>query len=79
MATMNISLTDDLKAFVEAQVAARSYTSASEYLRELIRKQRDIEEFRKKLHEGASSPVEGEMDTAFFDRLRSRSRSRATR
>ncbi len=76
MATMNISLTDDLKAFVESQVAARSYTSASEYLRELIRRQRDVEEFRQKLQEGAVSPIEGEMDGKFFDGLRERTRNR---
>ncbi len=38
MATMNISLPDELKQFVDAQVAEQSYTSSSEYLRELIRK-----------------------------------------
>lgn len=79
MTTMNISLPDDLKAFVENQVATRSYTSASEYLRELIRRQRDIEDFRQKLHEGAHSPVEGNMDKAFFDGLRTRARNRAAR
>ncbi len=76
MATMNISLTDDLKAFVEDQVAARSYTSASEYLRDLIRRQKEIEDVRQKLLDGASSPIEGEMDKAFFDGLRTRSRNR---
>lgn len=70
MATMNISLTDDLKTFVEAQVAARSYTSASEYVRELVRRQRDVEELRAKLLEGAASPAEGEMDDAYFAELR---------
>ena len=43
MATMNISLPDDLKAFVDAQVAEHAYGSTSEYLRDLIRKQRDVE------------------------------------
>ena len=42
MATMNISLPDELKQFVDAQVAEHAYGSASEYLRELIRKQRDV-------------------------------------
>ncbi|NWG75507.1 MAG: type II toxin-antitoxin system ParD family antitoxin, partial [Rubrivivax sp.] len=39
MSTMNISLPDDLKAFVDEQVAARAYGSASEYLRALIRRE----------------------------------------
>jgi antitoxin ParD1/3/4 len=37
MTTMNISLPDDLKAFVEDRVAQEGYTSASEYFGDLIR------------------------------------------
>lgn len=55
MATMNISLPDDLKAFVDAQVAEHAYTSSSEFLRELIRKQRDVEKLRGLLLEGFNS------------------------
>jgi len=35
--TLNISLPRPLKAFVEEQTATEGYTSASEYIRELIR------------------------------------------
>ncbi len=35
--TLNISLPKPLKAFVEEQTAAEGYTSASEFIRELIR------------------------------------------
>ena len=35
MTTMNISLPDEMKAFVEAQMATEGYASASEYLRAL--------------------------------------------
>lgn len=55
MATMNIFLPDELKAFVDAQVAEHAYGSTSEYLRELIRKQRDVEKLRAMLLEGANS------------------------
>ena len=41
MATMNVSLTDELKAWVEEQVASGRYGNASEYVRELIRGQQD--------------------------------------
>lgn len=78
MSTMNISLPDDLRAFVDEQVAARGYASTSEYLRELIRKQKDIEQLRQKLLEGASSPVVGVMDEAWFESLRERARRRPT-
>lgn len=37
MQTMNISLPDPLKQYVEEQVAAGGYSSASEYIRELVR------------------------------------------
>jgi antitoxin ParD1/3/4 len=44
MATMNISLTDKLKSFVEAKVESGDYGNASEYFRDLIRKQQAHEE-----------------------------------
>ncbi len=37
MQSMNISLPDPLKAFVDAQIAQGRYSSVSEYVRELIR------------------------------------------
>ena len=37
MESMNISLPEPLKQFVDGQVAAGRYSSASEYVRELIR------------------------------------------
>lgn len=37
MQTMNISLPDPLKQYVEEQVTVRDYSSASEYMRELVR------------------------------------------
>ena len=37
MTTMNISVPDEMKAFVEAQMTQEGYASASEYLRALIR------------------------------------------
>lgn len=76
MATMNISLTDDLKQFVDEQVAAKSYTSTSEYLRELIRRQRDVERFRALIDEGLHSGPGIEANEAFFKRLHARARGR---
>jgi antitoxin ParD1/3/4 len=70
MATMNISLPDDLKAFVDAQVAEHAYGSTSEYLRELIRKQRDLAKLRAMLLEGFDSGAGPVADEAFFDELR---------
>ncbi len=69
MATMNISLPDELKTFVDTQVAEHGYGSTSEYLRDLIRKQRDIEKLRNMLLEGANSGPGRLVDDAFFAEL----------
>ena len=39
MATMNISLPDQMKAWVEAQSADGRYANSSDYVRDLIRKE----------------------------------------
>ena len=77
MSTMNISLPEELKAFVDQQVASRGYTSSSEYVRELIRKEQDREKLRGLLLEGLNSGPGRVADAAFFDELRQRVRDRA--
>jgi antitoxin ParD1/3/4 len=64
MTTMNISLPDEMKAFIEAQMTAEGYASASEYLRTLIRdaqkrvaKQALEEKFREALESGPATPM----------------------
>jgi antitoxin ParD1/3/4 len=41
MATMNISLPDDLKSYVEAQVRTGLYANVSDFVRDAIRDRRD--------------------------------------
>lgn len=77
MATMNISLPDELKQFVDEQVAEGAYGSSSEYLRELIRKQRDVEKLRTLLLEGANSGPAQLADAAFFAEMRDIAEGRA--
>ena len=74
---MNISLPDELKAFVDEQVGARAYGSASEYMRELLRRERDIEQLRGLLLDGLNSGPGRVADAAYFDELRQRVRERA--
>ena len=72
MATMNISLPDEMKAFVEAQMAADGYASASEYLRALIReeqKRRAKQALEAKLLEGLQGPAV-EMTREDWDSIR---------
>ena len=74
MTTMNISVPDEMKAFVEAQMAQEGYASASEYLRALIRdaqKRQAKQELEAKLLEGLQSPV-SEMTDADWSALRQR-------
>jgi antitoxin ParD1/3/4 len=67
MTTMNISVPDEMKAFVEAEMAQEGYASASEYLRALIRDaqkrraKRALEaKFREALESGPATPMTGD-------------------
>jgi antitoxin ParD1/3/4 len=74
MTTMNISLPDEMKAFIEAQMTQEGYASASEYLRTLIREEqrrRAKQALEAKLLEGLQSPA-SEMTDADWDALRQR-------
>jgi antitoxin ParD1/3/4 len=58
MESMNISLPEPLKLFVDGQISAGRYSSASEYVRELIRndeKRKAEEQLEALLLEGLSS------------------------
>ena len=64
MATLNISLPEPMRKFVEKQVAKGGYATASEYLRDLIRqaeKKAGLEwlkgELRKGLNSGPATPM----------------------
>lgn len=74
MTTMNISLPDALRSFVADQVSARGYSTSSEYVRDLIRNDRDRQRLRGLLLEGAASPQAGIADADYFDSLRRRVR-----
>ena len=76
MSTMNISLPESLKAFVDEQVAGRGYGTSSEYVRELIRRDQDRQALRGLLFEGAASAPASPADAGTFEALRDRVRSR---
>ena len=59
MATMNISLSDEMKLFVEDQAEEEGYASVSEYLRAIIRDAQHRKakgELERKLLEGLQGP-----------------------
>ena len=72
MTTMNISLPDALKTFVDEQVNQRGYGTSSEYVRELIRRDQDRLHLRGLLLAGAGSEPSQPATAAYFDGLRSR-------
>mgnify|MGYP000884079732 CR=1 FL=1 len=77
MSTMNISLPETLKTFVDEQVSQRGYGTSSEYVRELIRKDQDRLQLRGLLLAGASSPPAAPADATYFEGLRHRVRQSA--
>jgi antitoxin ParD1/3/4 len=72
MSTMNISLPDSLRTFVEEQVSARGYGTSSEYVRELIRKDLDRQNLRDLLLKGASSELTASVNAQYFQDMRER-------
>jgi len=78
MLTMNISLPHSLKKYVDEQVAGRGYGTSSEYMRELIRKDRDRQRLRALLLEGAESEPAGVADAGYFERSRTSVRKDAS-
>lgn len=77
MATMNISLPDSLKSFVDQQIVQGTYGSSSEYIRELIRKDQDRTHLRNLVLKGAASAPGPVADATFFEELRARIQTRA--
>ena len=77
MSTMNISLPDTLKSFVDEQVSQRGYGTSSEYVRELIRRDQDRLQLRGLLLAGAASVPAAPADASYFDGLRDRVRKAA--
>ena len=74
MTTMNISLPEALKTFVDEQVSQRGFGTSSEYVRELIRKDQDGMQLRGLLLAGAETEPAQPATQAYFDGLRDRIR-----
>lgn len=60
MAQMNVSIPEKLKGWAEARVAEGRYSSTSDYVRDLVRRDQEAEESRRRLQaaidEGLASP-----------------------
>ncbi len=75
MSTMNISLPEQMRSFVEAQVLQGQYSSASDYVRALIRADQDRRaqaELEAKLLDAVESGQFAEVTPDLFKSLRER-------
>ena len=76
MATMNISVTDQMRAWVEAQVGEGRYATASDCLRDLVRERMDREAklaaLRGEIQKGIDSGISEKSWEEFTGELRSR-------
>ena len=75
MSTMNVSLPDELKAYVDDQVGEGGYGSTSEYVRDLIRRDKNRQQLRRALLDGAASAPGPIADSSYFETLRGRIRT----
>ncbi|WP_445638040.1 Putative addiction module antidote protein, CopG/Arc/MetJ family [Nostoc sp. DSM 114161] len=79
MKSINISLPDTMRAYIEEQVAQGGYSSVSEYFRELVRqdqKQRAKERLETMLLEGLNSGDATEMTVKDWEDIRQTIRER---
>jgi antitoxin ParD1/3/4 len=74
MSTLNVSLPDTLKTFVDEQVGRYGYDAGDEFVRELIRKEKDRQQLRDLLLAGAESAPTEAVDAQYFDTLRTQVR-----
>ena len=73
MRSMNISLPDSMRAYIEEQVASGSYSTVSEYFRELVRqdqKQKAQERLEVLLLEGLDSGTATPMNAEDWENIR---------
>ncbi|QQR39706.1 type II toxin-antitoxin system ParD family antitoxin [Devosia rhizoryzae] len=74
MATMNISLPDAMKTWVEEQVATGRYANASDYVRDMLRRDQELASRRARfdqlVQEGLDSGVVETTREELLERMR---------
>ena len=82
MTALNISFPDSMRKFISEQVAAGGYSTASEYIRQLIReaqKHQTESRLESALIEGLVSGEATDMTTKDWSQLRQQVHARASR
>ena len=80
MAQMNVSIPDKLKGWAESRVAEGRYSSTSDYVRDLVRRDQEREEklqrLRAAIDEGLASGVSDRDPFEYMEELRAGLRDR---
>ncbi len=83
MATMTVSLPDPMKDWIETQIRQGDYASASDYIRDLVRRDRarreqelTLEDLRQKLASSRDSGVSGRTVQEIFAEAREIAKAR---
>ena len=83
MATMTVSLPGPMKDWVEAQIGTGAYASSSDYVRDLIRRDRErrnqelsLEELRQLVSDAKASGVSPRSVEEIFEQAKDIARSR---
>jgi antitoxin ParD1/3/4 len=79
MATMNVSLPDAMKQWVEDQSADGRYSNASDYVRDLIRRDRERREKIARMQLLVSEALESGTGTRSMDAIREEAQARLGR
>lgn len=77
MATMNISLPDALKSWVEAQTRTGRYSNSSDYVRDLIRRDQERSGKIAQMQALVEEAEESGVSSASMDEIREKARNRA--
>ena len=77
MATMNVSLPDAMKAWVEEQVQTGRYGNSSDYVRDLVRRDQERAEARQKLQQMVDEALASGISDMGRDELLARMRLKA--
>ena len=76
MSSVTVTLPDALRAFIDREVEAEGYANAADYIRELVRRERDRVMLRALLMEGPDSGPPAAVDDEWFASVRATLRSR---
>lgn len=77
MATMNVSLPDAMKDWVEGQASTGRYSNSSDYVRDLIRRDQERAERLTRLQRLVDEGLESGFGDRALDEIRAEARRRA--